>query len=314
MTIRPLPRSGKTLVVLSMLAVYLIWGSTYLGLRFGLEGFPPFLLNGFRFLLAGGVLVLFLAPRGKLVATRTQVWNATRIGALMLVGGVGLVTMSEDLGIGSGVAATAVAVIPVWAAVVSGLFGDWPRRREWVGLVVGLLGVTLLAWEGDFQANPAGLALIVIAPVLWSIGSVWSGRAHLPDPLANTAIQLVTAGVLMTTIGLVLGERVESPPSTTAWVALIYLAVMGSLVAFTAYVYLTRTVRPALATSYAFVNPVVAVALGVSLGGETITGAVFLALPLILTGVALVALSGRQDVESETLDDPSGLRLQEEAA
>jgi drug/metabolite transporter (DMT)-like permease len=264
--------------------------------------------------MAGGALALFLLTRGNLKATRAQVWNAARVGTIMLVGGVGLVTLSQNLGIGSGVAATAVAVIPVWAAVVSGLFGDWPRRRELLGLGLGLAGVLLLALEGDFRSSPTGLTLIVIAPILWSFGSVWGTRLDLPDPLASTSIQLGTAGVVMTAIGFLVGESIVSPPSTTSWIALIYLAVMGSLVAFTAFVYLMNTVRPALATSYAYVNPIVAVALGLSLGNETITGAIFVALPLILAAVALVARSARTGRQTRTVKDRGVPRAQEEAA
>jgi drug/metabolite transporter (DMT)-like permease len=309
---KKLPSRGP--VVLALIAVYLIWGSTYLGLRFGLEGFPPFLLNGFRFLMAGGALALFLLARGKLKATRAQMWNAARVGTVMLVGGVGLVTLSQNLGIGSGVAATAVAVIPVWAAVVGGLFGDWPRRRELLGLGLGLAGVLILALEGDFRSSPAGLALIVIAPILWSFGSVWGTRLDLPDPLASTSIQLCTAGLVMTAVGFLIGEKIVSPPSATSWIALAYLTVMGSLVAFTAFVYLMNTVRPALATSYAYVNPIVAVALGLSLGNETITGAILLALPLILAAVALVARSARTGRQPRMVKDRGVPRVQEEAA
>ena len=136
----------------ALAAVYLIWGSTYLAIRFGLEGFPPFLLSAIRFLVAGGILYAVLRLRGTPAPTRRQWWNAARVGALMLAGGVGLVTMAEDLGVGSGVAATAVAVIPLWAALVSGLFGRWPMRLEWVGLVVGFV----LAESGlkDFHGFP----------------------------------------------------------------------------------------------------------------------------------------------------------------
>ncbi|MCI0678760.1 MAG: EamA family transporter, partial [Actinobacteria bacterium] len=164
------------LKVLALLAVYLIWGSTYLGLRLGLEGFPPFLLNGFRFLVAGALMVLFLRWRGRLRATPTQVWNSARAGALMLVGGVGLVTLAEHHGVGSAVAATAVAIIPVWAALIAGAYGNWPRRTEWVGLAVGLAGVLILAAEGDFRSSPLGMLMVVVAPMIWAFGSVWSTK------------------------------------------------------------------------------------------------------------------------------------------
>jgi len=297
-------RSSRFLVVGSLVAVYFIWGSTYLGLRFGLESFPPFLLNGFRFLIAGTVLYSILRVKGVAKATRRQWWNAARMGILLLVGGVGLVTIAEDLGVGSGVAATAIAVIPVWIALIGGLFGDWPQRREWVGLGIGLAGVLVLAQEGDFQASPIGMALIVISPIIWAFASIWGTKVDLPGSTMTTAIELLAAGSLMTIVGPLLGERITAAPTPAAWTALAYLAIMGSLVAFTAYIYLLKTVRPALSTSYAYVNPIVAVALGVSLGRETITGPLLIALPLILTSVALVATTQRRGRPTTTSDSP----------
>lgn len=302
------PPASKTLVVLSMATLYLVWGSTYLALRFGMDGFPPFLLNGFRFLLAGLLLLLVLKWRGRFSATRAQTWNAAKVGTVLLVGGVGLVTLAEHQGIGSALAATAVAVTPVWVGISAGLFGSWPGRREWVGLAIGLAGVLVLAREGDFQASPVGLLLIVAAPMIWSFASVWGTKTSLPDPLSTAAVQLLAAGTAMTVGGLAMGERITESPTATAWAAMLYLALFGSLLAFTAFVYLMHTVRPALATSYAYVNPVVAVVLGVTLGGETLTGSVFVALPLILASVAMVATPSRRD------SVPEPLPLVEEAA
>jgi drug/metabolite transporter (DMT)-like permease len=299
----PSVKTARAKVVAALIAVYFIWGSTYLGLRFGLESFPPFLLNGFRFLLAGTILLLYLRLRGKATATRRQWWNAGRMGVILLVGGVGMVTIAEDLGVGSGIAATAVAVIPVWMALIGGLFGTWPHRREWIGLAIGLAGVLVLAQEGDFQASPMGMILIITSPIVWAFGSVWGARLDLPESSMATAIELVTAGLVMTVVGPLFGERITAPPTTVAWVALLYLAIMGSLVAFTAYIYLLKTVRPALSTSYAYVNPIVAVALGVSLGAEILTGPVFIALPLILISVALVATTSVRR-PSTTSDSP----------
>jgi drug/metabolite transporter (DMT)-like permease len=227
-----------------------------------------------------------------------------------------MVTVAEDLGVGSGVAATAIAVIPVWIAVISGLFGDWPHRREWIGLGIGLAGVLILAQEGDFQASPSGMALLIVSPIIWAFGSIWGTKLDLPDSSMTTAIELLSAGAIMTLAGPLLGERMTAAPTTEAWIALGYLAIMGSLVALTAYMYLLKTVRPALSTSYAYVNPVVAVALGVSMGRETITGPVFVALPLILFGVAMVATT-RQRSRSRTRTDSPRSRAQvasEEAA
>ncbi len=278
----------------ALAAVYLIWGSTYLAIRFGLEGFPPFLLSGIRFSVAGVLMYTVLRFRGTPAPTRRHWWNAARVGMLMLVGGVGLVTMAEHVGVGSGVAATAVAVIPLWAALVSGLFGSWPARLEWAGLVLGFGGVIVLAQEGDFGSNPLGMALVVIAPILWAIGSVWGSHLELPRPAMATAIQLLVGGSVMLALGPLRGERIPEIPPASAWFALGYLIVFGSIVAYTAYVYLLQTVRPSLATSYAYANPIVAVVLGVSLGSEVLTGPALIALPLILAGVGLVLLGPRR--------------------
>jgi drug/metabolite transporter (DMT)-like permease len=287
-------KNSRTIVVASLLAVYFIWGSTYLALRFGLEGFPPFILNGLRFVIAGAVMYVVLRMRGVAPPTARQWWNAGRMGVLLLIGGVGLMTIAEDVGVGSGVAATAAAAIPVWTALIGGIFGLWPVRREWIGLGVGLIGVITLLQEGDFLSSTAGMLLVIAGPLLWAFGSVWGTRQEMPEGFMAPAAQLLVAGPVMLIAGPVMGERVSEMPSAVSWLALAYLIVMGSIVAYTAYVYLLQTVRPALATSYAYVNPVVAVALGLTLGAEVITGPIIIALPLILVGIALTATAHRK--------------------
>ena len=208
-------KSHTLRIGVGFLAVYFIWGTTYLAIRFGLEGFPPFMLNGIRFVIAGLVLLLIARVRNHPWPTKAQWWNSGRIGLLMMVGGIGLVSVAEDLGVGSGVAATAVAVIPMWVALITGLLGDWPNRREWLGLALGLVGVLVLVGEGDFRSTLAGTILIVIAPMFWSIGSVWSARADLPESSAMLpSAQLLSAGVALVVIGPIRGERImEIPPS-----------------------------------------------------------------------------------------------------
>ena len=138
------------MILLAIVAVYFVWGSTYLGIRFGLEGFPPLAMNAIRFVVAGGLMYVWLRRRGIPVPTRKQWRNAAALAGVLLVGGVGSVTIAEDLGVGSGLVATAIAVMPLWAALWAGLFGQWPVRLEWLGLALGFGGVFLLAQEGDF--------------------------------------------------------------------------------------------------------------------------------------------------------------------
>jgi len=269
--------------------VYVVWGSTYLALRFMVEGFPPFLGNAIRMTTAGVILFAWVRWRGAPLPTRRQWRSGVLIGSLLFVGGLGLVTVAEDLGIGSGLAATAVAMVPVWAAVVSGFFDRWPRRSEWIGLGIGVGGVLILSREGDFDAVPLGLFLVIVATILWSIGSVWSKHLDLPEGSMSTAVQMLAGGIVLGLVALVAGETITEDPGAGSWWALVYLIGPGSLIAFSAYSYLLRTVRPVLATSYAFANPIVAVALGVTLGGETLTGETWIALPLILGAVGLIA-------------------------
>lgn len=283
----------RVLVALALVAVYFVWGSTYLGIRFGLEGFPPLAMNAFRFLAAGAILYVWQHRRGVPSPTLVQWRNAAAVGALLLIGGVGLVTIAEDLGVGSGLAATAVAVMPLWAAVWAGVFEQWPEPREWLGLMLGFAGVVLLAQEGDFQSTAVGTLLVILAPIFWSFGSVWSRRLDLPQNSMATAAQLLSGGAVFGVLSLALGESFDGSPSPKAWFGLLYLTLFGSVVAYNAYVFLLRNVRPALATSYAYANPIVAIVLGITIGAETITGPAWLALPMILISLALVGYARR---------------------
>ena len=285
----PSTANRRLLIVLAQLAVYVIWGSTYLALRYMVEGFPPFLGNAIRMLIAGAILYTWVRFRGAPAPTLRQWRSGLLIGPLLFVGGLGLVTVAEGMGVGSGLAATAVGMTPVWAAVVTGFFGRWPSRIEWFGLAIGIVGVVILSGEGDFEAVPVGLFLLILAPLLWAIASVWSNHVDLPAGSMSTAVQMLTGGLALSIAALIAGETFAAAPGARSWWALAYLIGPGSLIAFSAYAYLLRTVRPVLATSYAYVNPVVAVLLGVTLGRETLTGETWIALPLILSAVALIA-------------------------
>jgi len=281
---------------LALVAVYIVWGSTYLGIKFMVQTIPPLGGNGIRMLIAGGVLYVAVRRSGSPRPTKRQWRNGALMGSLLFVGGLGQVAVAESIGIGSGVAATAIAMTPVWASLIGGLFGDWQSRREWLGLATGIAGVVVLSQEGDFKAVPVGLALVVIAPVLWSLGSVWSNHLDLPNSNMRTALFMLGGGSGLMIASLLTREAYIAPSLTSA-LALIYLITFGSLVAFSAYAYLLRSVRPSLATSYAYVNPVVAMALGVWLGGERLTGAGLIALPLIVVAVSLIAWKPRPETK-----------------
>lgn len=276
-------------VILALLALYLIWGSTYLGIRIALGSFPPFLMAAIRFLIAGTSLFTFLRLRGAPAPAPRQWLGAALVGVLLLGGGNGGVTFSEQW-VSSGLAAVWVATMPIWAALFGGLWGRWPSRIEWLGLILGFAGVGILNLEGNLRSNPVGAIALTVATMSWAFGSVWSRHLPLPSGPMASATEMLAGSAALFIASLATGERVTTTPTVQSTLAVLYLIVFGSLIAFSAYAYLLRRVRPTLATSYAYVNPMVAVGLGVGLGGEQITGVGLIAMLVILGGVALVAL------------------------
>ncbi len=282
----------RILILLSLLALYFLWGGTYLAMRIALHGFPPFILAGVRQLTAGVILFVVLWLRKHELPTRRQWVTSIIVGGLLLVVGNGGVVFAEQW-VSSGLAALALGAIPLWAALFSGLFGRWPTRIEWYGLGLGFFGLVLLNLENGLHANPLGAIVLFIAPIGWAFGSILS--QHLPSPkgLMASASQMLAGGVLLFIVGFGSGERMTGMPGPGPWAAMAYLIVGGSLIAFSAYGYLLSHVRPALATSYAYVNPLVAVGLGVALAGESLSLMEVLAMLTILSGVGLVSL-GRE--------------------
>lgn len=280
----------RVLVPVALLSLYFVWGSTYLAIRIALTSYPPFLMAGVRFLCAGTALYAFLRWRGMAAPTRAQWLNAATTGLMLLGIGNGLVCYAEQ-SVASGLAAVAVASMPLFAAVFGGLYGQWPRRMEWLGLGVGFGGVVLLNLGGSMSGEPIGALALVVAAGSWAFGSVWSRRRNMPPAAMSTAAQMLTAGAMLFVFALLIGERLPAAPSWSASLALVYLAIAGSLIGFTAYLYVLNTVRPALATSYAYVNPPVAVMFGVLLGGEAVHGLDIVAMAVILGGVGLIAMA-----------------------
>lgn len=282
----------KPLHVMSALAaVYLIWGSTYLAMRIGVESFPPFFMSGLRFTVTGALLYPILRMRGVPAPTRKQ-WRSTMITGFLLLGvGNGAVAFAEQW-VASGLAALAVAAVPVWTSLYAGLLGRWPSTLEWVGLGLGLLGVGVLNMENGMQANPLGALALIIGPMCWSLGSILSSRLEMPaNGLMINAAQMITGGLILMMVSLLVGEHMTALPTLESTLALLYLAIFGSLIAFTAYIFLLRNVRPALATSYAYVNPMLAVLLGVFLVGEHISPIGIVAMVVIISGVILIMIA-----------------------
>lgn len=278
-------------VALALAAVFLIWGSTYLAIRFALEGgFPPFLLGGIRFLIAGGLVFAFLRLRGVAPPTRAQWGNAAVMGVLLLVLGNGMVNFAEKT-VSSGMAAVAVASAPLWMGVFAALRGQRPSRIEWIGLAIGFVGVVWLNAGSSLDASSAGMLALLVATIAWSFGSIWSRGRDLPSPFMASAAQMLCGGLAMLVLGLAIGERFAAMPTPAGLAAFAYLVVAGSIIGFSAYIWLLHHVRPALAGSYAYVNPAIAVALGAWLAGERFGRHELLAMGVILLGVVAITVA-----------------------
>jgi drug/metabolite transporter (DMT)-like permease len=295
-------------------AVYVIWGSTYLFIRFAVETLPPFVMAGARFAVAGAILYLWARMRGAPAPTRAEARGAAIAGLFLLLGGNGAVAWAEQR-VPSGVTALLVATLPVWIVLL-----DWmrpggvrPRAGVFAGLALGLVGLTLLVGRGaldDGGADLVGAGVLLLGSILWATGSLYV--RHNPRPssaLVTNAVQMLAGGAALLLAGTVAGELTRldlGAASTRSLLSLLYLIIAGSLIGFTAYTYLLQVSTPAKVSTYAYVNPVVAVFLGWAFAGEEITARTLLAAAVILAGVAIITVAGR--AEAGTDDVRSALR------
>jgi drug/metabolite transporter (DMT)-like permease len=278
-------------------AIYIIWGSTYLGIAVAVQTLPPHIMAGIRFVISGAVLFAFMrwrrVPMPKLVHWRT----ALIVGILLLGLGNGSVSWAETM-VPTGLASLMIAVVPLWMVVM-----DWarpggtrPKGGVFLGIALGLGGIVLLVGPAalglDRPLNYTGVAIMLLASLAWSLGSIYSRHADIPDnPLMLTAMEMLLGGIFLLGMALPLGEYTNftfAQVTPASWVALLYLILFGSFLGFTAYVFLLQVSTPAKVSTYAYVNPVVAVFLGWALLGEEITPLTLAASAIIIAGVAII--------------------------
>ena len=294
------PAADPRSVALGMLVLYLVWGSTYLAIAVAVETMPPFLMAGARFLLAGAVLLAWVVVRhgrAAVIPTSRELRDSLIVGALLLGGGMGMVAFGEQT-VPSGITALLIGLMPVWVAVFGRIFlGERLPGIALVGIIVGFVGVGILVGPtitgGTGALDPLGLLAIIISPISWSLGSLYaSHRAALPrEPLVATGVQMVLGGIVLGIMALLAGEpaRFDAAAVSAASVGgFLYLAVIGSLLAFTAYGWLLRVAPLPLVATYAYVNPVVAVILGALVLQEPIDVRTLVAGAVIVGAVALI--------------------------
>ena len=289
-------KNQALLIVLALFCTYFIWGSTYLAIRFGIESFPPFLMAATRFTVAGAIMYGVMRYLGSPSPTRQQWLGATAVGILLPAIGNGTVSYVQQT-VPSSVAALSIATAPIWMAIFSSIWGHKINAREWLGIAIGFVGIALLNVGGSLQANFTNAALLILAAASWSLGSVWSKHLAMPNGLMGAACQMLTGGLLLALVSAYAGETWPTQISAKSWGALLFLVVLGSLVAYSAYMYLLKTVRPLMASSNTFVNPIVAFAVGIWLANENVTSTEYAALAVILMGVFLV-LSADNKIDS----------------
>jgi drug/metabolite transporter (DMT)-like permease len=276
-------------LLLALGSVYIIWGTTYYGITVGLREMPPLWMNCSRFVTAGILMIALAKLWGQAMPSAKQWKGAAVVGTLMAFAAMTLVTVAQKLGVGSGLMATVVTTMPMWLSLWTVLGGEKVAKSSWAGLGIGIAGAALLAMERDFAATPWGALCAFSAPLCWSLGSYASRKMDMPAPAMASGAQWLVGGV----IGCVVAAIFENPTpmlhaSAHAWGAWLYLLIFGTMLALNAYLWLLQNTKPALAGSYSFVNPAVALAVGVWLGKEHVTGWVWAALPLMFVALALI--------------------------
>jgi drug/metabolite transporter (DMT)-like permease len=297
---------SRAKLIAAFAALYIIWGSTYLAIRFAIETIPPFLMAGIRFTIAGVLLFAWSRMRGATAPERRHWVSCAVVGLLLLVGGNGAVVWAEQT-VPSGLVALLIAIVPCWMVLIEWLRpgGVRPTGRIIAGLVLGLIGLVMLigpaAVLGGGGVDPVGAIVVALGSLSWAAGSIYARQANMPKrPRLATGMQMIAGGAGLLIVGVVAGEvprlHVEAVSLRSA-LALVYLILFGAIVAYSAYIWLLQVSTPARVSTYAYVNPVVAVILGWALAGEELSGRMLMAAVVIVAGVAMITLGGRRPEE-----------------
>jgi len=289
--------ASRAQIIAAFASIYLVWGSTYLAIRYAVQTIPPFLMGGLRFVVSGALLYMWARSRGAPRPTRLHWRNAIIAGAFLLLGGNGAVVWAEQF-VPSGLTALLVSILPFWLVII-----EWirpPRRRPsgavLVGLVLGFIGIVVLVGPGNLggrgDVRPLGALVLILGSLSWAIGSFWSRDARLPESgLLTTGMEMLGGGALLLIVGLLSGELSQFDIhriSQTSAAGLIYLITFGSLIGFTSYIWLLDKVSPARLGTYAYVNPIVAVILGWAIAGESLSVRTGVAAAIVICAVALI--------------------------
>lgn len=299
---RPLVHAPRSQVLIAFAAVYIIWGSTYLAIRFAIETLPPNLMVGSRFFVAGAIMYIVLRARGAAAPSAVHWKSAAIIGILMPVLGTGVVVWAEKK-VPSGIAALLVSIEPLWIVLLQWWRPGGKRPNAWVfgGVALGLAGLYLLVdpRSDATQRNLVAEGMLLLAALSWAIGSLYTKRAPRPEnEFVGTAMEMIVAGVVLVALGLATGEASRfslGAASARSWLSVLYLITFGSIIAYTAYVWLLGVVSATLVSTYAFVNPVVAVFLGWAFASESLNLRMIIAAAIIVVAVAIITIGAKDE-------------------
>ena len=296
--------ADRTTVIFALLAVYLLWGSGYLATRVAVASIPPFLMTGGRQLFAGTILYCALRIGGASNPTRAQ-WLASALVALPLMCVASGGTAFAQQWVDSGLAALLLATSPLWTVAFAGLLERWPHRLEWYGLALGFAAMILLNAQSGLRTHPIAATSLLVASLCWGLGSVLSRHMELPAGLMASATLMICGGSVLLMVSVATGEHVYAIPALKSIAAWVYLAIFSSLLGFSAFTYLIRHTRPALALSHAYVNPVVAVLVGALFAGEAVSRQEVGAIGVTIVAVFFITRARVESVaEPATAEEP----------
>jgi drug/metabolite transporter (DMT)-like permease len=284
-------KKKNLLLVAAIILLYITWSSTYLAIRIAVRTISPLTMTAMRFIAAGFFMYIIAVLAGEKQPTKKELFGGAIVGIILfLVSNVMLCYAEEN--IGSGLSAVAVSSGAFWICLISGFFGKWPRKIEWLGIMIGFAGIVILATGGEMRGSIAATIILLLSSIAWAFGSVLSKNIAVPKNFMGNAVEMLAGGIGSLATIYATGGRLNFHPSTESLWALIYLITIGSMVGFSAFMYVFQNARAALASSYSYVNTIGAVILGVFVLNEKINGIELTAIAVVVSAVVIIVIAG----------------------
>jgi drug/metabolite transporter (DMT)-like permease len=286
-------KKKSLLLVVAIILLYTTWSSTYLAIRIAVRTISPLTMTAARFIAAGFLMYIIALLMGEKQPTKKELFGAAIVGIILfLISNVMLCYAEQS--VSSGLSAVAVSSGAFWICLISGFFGKWPTKMEWLGILIGLAGIVILATGGEMRVNIAGTIILLLSSIAWAFGSVLSKNIAVPKNFMGSAVEMLAGGIGSLAAIYATGGRLNFHPSTESLWALIYLITIGSMVGFSAFMYVFQNARAALASSYSYVNTIGAVMLGVYILNEKIGAREIVAIAVVILAVVIIAVAGNK--------------------